>query len=127
MFSLVGIIVGAEEITDLSLNGLWSFRISDNRGEFPDSLVDGILVNVPHTYNSMSELADYAGTAVYERELPVNNLMKNKQLRVEFGAVYHDAEIYINGVKAGNIGMPVIHRLVLILPLMLISTERITE
>lgn len=102
MFSLVGIIVGAEEITDLSLNGLWSFRISDNRGEFPDSLVDGILVNVPHTYNSMSELADYAGTAVYERELPVNNLMKNKQLRVEFGAVYHDAEIYINGVKAGE-------------------------
>lgn len=88
--------------TDISLNGTWEFRIPDAGTDFPDSLVKGVTVTVPHTYNIMPGLEDYAGKAVYERILPVEPSMKGSKLRVKFGAVYHDAEIYVNGKKAGE-------------------------
>lgn len=88
--------------TDISLNGTWEFRIPDAGTDFPDSLVKGVTVTVPHTYNIMPGLEDYAGKAVYERTLPVEPSMKGSKLRVKFGAVYHDAEIYVNGHKAGE-------------------------
>ena len=87
---------------DISLNGSWSFRIPDACTDFPDSLATGVPVTVPHTYNIIPGLEDYAGKAVYERTLPIEPSMKGSQLRVKFGAVYHDAEIYVNGHKAGE-------------------------
>ena len=92
----------AEAGTDISLNGSWSFSIPEGVKGLPDSLLQGIHVTVPHTYNIMPGLEEYAGKAVYERTLPVNFSMKDKKLRVKFGGVYHDAEIYVNGKKAGE-------------------------
>ncbi len=43
----------AEGGTDISLNGTWSFSIPEGVKELPDSLIQGIRVNVPHTYNIM--------------------------------------------------------------------------
>lgn len=77
---------------DISLNGLWSMTIQDKEYE----------VTIPHTYNVMDGLEDYAGKAVYKRTLPVTADMHDKTLRLHFGAVYHDAIVYVNGIKVGE-------------------------
>lgn len=66
---------------DISLNCPWSFRIPDAGTDFPDSLAKGVTVIVPHTYNIMPGLEDYAGKAVYERTLPVEPSMKGSKVR----------------------------------------------
>lgn len=100
--ALAAMAAHAATTADISLNGPWSFRIPDAGTDFPDSLVRGVTVTVPHTFNIMPGLEDYAGKAVYERVLPIDPSMKGSRLRVKFGAVYHDAEIYVNGKKAGD-------------------------
>lgn len=37
------------------------------------------MVHVPHTYNTMEGLEDYAGEAVYKRTLPITADMKGKR------------------------------------------------
>ncbi len=77
---------------DVSLDGKWQLTIGDKT----------MTVSVPHTYNVMDGLEDYAGEAVYRRLLPVTADMKGKTVRLHFGAVYHDAIVYVNGLKVGE-------------------------
>lgn len=77
---------------DISLNDSWRFWIPE--GEPTE-------VKVPHTYNVMPGLEDYAGKASYSRSLPITPAMQGKTLRVHFGAVYHDAVVYVNGHRVG--------------------------
>ena len=77
---------------DISLNGEWKLTIGEKSYE----------VTVPHTYNIMEGLEDYAGKARYEKKLEIPAAMKGQQLRLEFEAVYHDAIVYVNGKKAGS-------------------------
>ena len=77
---------------DVSLDGQWELTVRGSRYQ----------VQVPHTYNTMEGLEDYAGEAVYERLLPVTGDMKGKTLRLHFGAVHHDAVVYVNGKKVGE-------------------------
>ena len=51
-------------------------------------------MTVPHTYNVMPGLEEYAGRTWYERSLPITKAMKGHQLRLQFEAVYHDATVY---------------------------------
>ena len=50
----------------------------------------------------MDGLENYAGRAFYNRELPLTEDMKGKNLWIHFDGVYHDAIVFINGVKAGE-------------------------
>lgn len=77
---------------DISLDGKWQLEI-DGRD---------FTVNVPHTYNVLPGLEDYAGEAVYKRSLPVTSDMKGKTVRLCFEAVYHDAIVYVNGRQVGE-------------------------
>lgn len=77
---------------DISLNGEWQLSVNDK----------DYTVQVPHTYNIMPGLEDYAGEAVYKKVLPVTQAMKGKTVRVHFNGVYHDAVVYVNGRKAGE-------------------------
>ena len=91
--TLVALISGAMTFAqDISLNGEWNFRVQGKE----------YVVNVPHTFNLMDGLEDYAGEAVYSRALPVTAVMKGRTVRICFEAVYHDAAVYVNGVKAGE-------------------------
>ena len=78
----------------VSLNGKWNFCVP--------GIVKSVPVTVPHTYNVMDGLEDYAGKAEYSRSLPVTEAMKGKQVRICFNAVYHDARVYVNGTLAGE-------------------------
>ena len=77
---------------DISLDGEWQLQVNDSR----------FMVQVPHTYNIMEGLEDYAGEAVYTRMLPITPDMKGKTVRIHFGAVHHDAIVYVNGKKVGE-------------------------
>lgn len=45
---------------DVSLDGIWQLTVGDKN----------YTVTVPHTYNTMDGLEDYAGEAIYQRALP---------------------------------------------------------
>ena len=77
----------------VSLNGEWTFRTPDT---------EPVTVTVPHTYNIMDGLEEYAGKAFYSRTLPLTSEMAGQRVRVHFNAVYHDAIVYVNGQKAGE-------------------------
>ena len=77
---------------DFLLDGEWQMTIADKEYK----------VQVPHTYNIMEDLEDYAGEAVYKRTLPFTADMKNKTIRLHFEAVHHDAVVYVNGKKVGE-------------------------
>lgn len=78
--------------SDVSLDGQWTLTVQGKEYR----------VVVPQTYNVMEGLEDYAGAAVYKRTLPVTADMKGKTLRLHFGAVHHDAIVYVNGKKVGE-------------------------
>ena len=77
---------------DISLCGKWQMTIAGK-----DYTVD-----VPHTYNVLEGLEDYAGEAVYKKTLPITADMRGQTVRLHFEAVYHDAIVYVNGQKAGE-------------------------
>ncbi|MBQ9668207.1 MAG: hypothetical protein IJV45_05650 [Prevotella sp.] len=86
---------------DIPLNGEWLF-IADS-ADFSTGLPsEAVTVSVPHTYNIMDGLEDYAGKAWYEKRIEVPADLKGCQLKAEFEAVYHDAFIYVNGKLAGS-------------------------
>ena len=89
------------KVADISLCGDWRF-IADSADYSKGLPNKAVKVNVPHTYNTMEGLEDYAGKAWYEKKLEIPVSLKGHQLRLEFEAVYHDAIIYVNGKKAGS-------------------------
>ncbi|MBK8883621.1 MAG: hypothetical protein IPN67_14950 [Bacteroidales bacterium] len=93
----------------ISLSGHWNFLIDSSsvgdslmwaKNGLPEGLISE--VNVPHTWNSNRELARYTGKAWYERKFNVSEEQLSKITRIQFDAVYHDAFVYVNGVKAGE-------------------------
>ena len=92
IMGLLSLIMTAQAQTDVSLDGEWQLTV---RGK-------DYHVQVPHTYNLMDSLEDYAGEAVYRRLLPISPDMKGKTVRLCFEAVYHDAIVYVNGQKVGE-------------------------
>ena len=77
---------------DVSLDGEWKLTVDGKSYQ----------VMVPHTYNIMDGLEDYAGEAVYQRTLPITNDMKGQSVRLHFDAVYRDAVVFVNGQKVGE-------------------------
>lgn len=60
--AIVAAIVCVVKAQDISLNGEWQFSVDNQQWQ---------TVSVPHTYNIMDGLEDYAGEAVYRRTLPI--------------------------------------------------------
>jgi beta-glucuronidase len=88
----------------VALNGNWRFITdSTNAGQAKQWLnglpANAVTVTVPHTWNVMKGLEDYSGLAWYEKIFTPPAQYRNKQLRLQFEAIYHDAIIYLNGVQ----------------------------
>jgi beta-glucuronidase len=93
----------------ISLSGQWNFLIDsasagDSAGWALNGLPAGLTkeVNIPHTWNTVRDLAKYTGKAWYERRFDVSEEQLSKTIRLQFDAVYHDAFVYVNGQKAGE-------------------------
>lgn len=79
----------AEEIP---LDGPWQFRLQTES--------EWRVVQVPHTWQT--EHPDHLGVAHYQREFHAPAAWAGQRVRVEFEAVYHTAEVSLNGQPVGR-------------------------
>jgi beta-galactosidase len=93
----------------VSLDGTWLFRTDpDKRGETlgwhaPAASKDGWDdVSVPSTWQVSERTSGYMGAAWYRREFEAPKAWRGRVIRVEFEAVFHTAEVFVNGRKAGG-------------------------
>lgn len=91
----------------ISLNGSWNFITDEKESGLSSGWNSGLpekahQINVPHTWNTMEDYENYIGLAWYQKKIHIPAEWKNKHIRLKFGAVYHDAVIYINGKKAAE-------------------------
>jgi beta-galactosidase len=93
----------------MSLDGTWLFRTDpEKQGEASgwhagDGSPNGWdEVAVPSTWQVAEKTADYMGPAWYRREFEAPSSWKGRVVRVEFEAVFHTAEVFVNGKRAGE-------------------------
>jgi len=93
----------------ISLDGEWSFCIDSLKKGMSDKWAKNGLpfklsttVAVPHTWNIKKETTRFWGWGWYQRSITVPTDWKGKNIKLQFNAVYHDATIWVNGVKAGE-------------------------
>ena len=93
----------------MSLDGTWLFRTDpEKQGEarawaaLPAAKDGWDEVAVPSTWQVAAKTADYMGAAWYRRDFQAPAAWKGKVVRVEFEAVFHTAEVFVNGRKAGE-------------------------
>ncbi len=91
------------------LDGMWQFQLdpgdvgreagwfrkSHNRSEWR-------MVEVPHTWQVEPGTEEYFGIGWYALELGPLNIEPERDLRIEFDAVYRDATIWLNGSRIGE-------------------------
>lgn len=88
----------------VSLNGDWIFLTDAKETGLSSGWNENLPqtaapVKVPHTWNLMEGLERYHGLAWYQKKFTVPADWKNKNIQIKFGAVYHDAVVYLNGKK----------------------------
>lgn len=91
----------------ISLDGNWSFCLDSLKNGMNDKWAKkglpaklSAMVTVPHTWNIKKETTRFWGWGWYQRNIMVPTNWKGKNIKLQFNAVYHDATIWINGVKA---------------------------
>lgn len=93
---------------NILLDGDWNFCIDSAQTGIKNKWFEkGLpnnkqIVQVPHTWNTVKETSKFAGWGWYERKIFVPQKWKNKNIKIQFDAVYHDATVWINGQKAGE-------------------------
>jgi hypothetical protein len=92
----------------IPLSGEWRFAVDasgdgETQGwagiDFDDSA--WTTVNVPHTWNVMSEYSNYAGLAWYRRSFPAPVETGDAHLGLRFEAVFYRATVWLNGQLLG--------------------------
>jgi beta-galactosidase len=90
-----------------ALDGKWNFctdpdRIGEVQGWERNGLPAPVPVTVPHTWNVAEGLEDYRGLAWYEYPFAAPQEWAGQKVRIEFEAVYRDADIWLNGSRIGR-------------------------
>jgi hypothetical protein len=80
-----------------SLDGVW--RFTTNVSNPPESWVD---MTVPGNWDSTPEFSTYVGVGWYRRTFTPDPALQGKSVRLHFGAVYHEAEVFLNGASIGT-------------------------
>ncbi len=87
-----------------SLDGFWQFTNDSSDTGISNTWFDPghersswRTVRVPHTWQVEPGMEDYAGIAWYARTFQTDLTWKNKEIILEFGAIYRDATIWLNG------------------------------
>lgn len=88
-----------------NLNGLWNYAIAPGRlGSIPQTFEGQILVPYP-IESALSGVGKEVGkeqTLWYQKEIVIDNKLREKQVILHFGAVDWLSEIYVNGQKVGS-------------------------
>ncbi|SMD43659.1 beta-galactosidase [Aquiflexum balticum DSM 16537] len=101
--------VFAQEEANLSLIGPWFFKtdpynIGESEKWFDKSNNNAgwDQMQVPSNWDLRNEYAHYTGIAWYQKTFEVPNDWKNKNIKIHFEAVSHDASVWINGNLVGH-------------------------
>ncbi len=86
------------KIPEKILLGDWKFALGNTK----ECLLQGRTIQVPHTWNREEGTENYFGTGWYEYTFEAPHSWKNKRIRVCFKAVYHHAQIYLNGEEVAQ-------------------------
>jgi len=94
---------------EVSLDGSWLFRTDPgDRGGADSWSAPGAStsewedVAVPSTWQVREKTSGYMGTAWYRRTFEAPESWKGNIVRIEFEAVFHTAEVFVNGKRAGG-------------------------
>lgn len=79
------------------LDGVW--RFTTDVGAPEESWVD---MNVPGNWDTTEAFSTYSGVGWYRRTFTPNAELQGKVVRLRFEAVYHEAEVFLNGVSLGR-------------------------
>jgi len=99
-----------------NFNPGWKFQLGDPAGAskpgFDDSAWESI--GLPHSFSTPYFMSSdfYVGYGWYRKSFDIPAAWAGKRISLEFEAAFQDAEIYVNGVKAGShqggyVGFPV--------------------
>jgi beta-galactosidase len=95
-----------EESYSIALREGWEFRLDPSGTASPSSLPDGAdgweAVQVPHTWQSLGRSPEYAGIAWYRIGLEAPSSWGSRHVRIEFEAVNHTAQVFLNGIQVGE-------------------------
>ncbi|MCC8047056.1 MAG: beta-glucuronidase [Clostridiales bacterium] len=93
----------------VALDGIWDFQMAgaDSYEEqmVKEPLVHPMSMAVPASYNDQKDdvnLRSHYGWVVYQRTFTVPRQMRNERMVLRFGAVTHQAEVYLNGQHLGS-------------------------
>ena len=89
----------------MNLNGLWQYAPDDGQGKppFGQALKDQVLVPYP-IESVLSGVQQHADYMFYRRlvDIPAAFIAQGKHVRLNFGAVSHDATVYVNGTQVAH-------------------------
>ncbi len=98
---------------DIDFDANWKFNLGDAAGAqdtaFNDSRWEN--VNLPHDYSIEQEYSQRmeaesgylpGGTGWYRKSFTVGKELEGKTIRIDFGGVYMNATVYLNGQKLGT-------------------------
>ncbi|MCD8395767.1 MAG: beta-glucuronidase [Lachnospiraceae bacterium] len=93
----------------IDLNGIWKFQTAGaeayEENQVKKPLSQPMTMAVPASYNDQKDdvnLRSHYGWAVYQRTFTVPRHLQGERLVLRFGAVTHQAEVYLNGQYLGS-------------------------
>ncbi|WP_111979346.1 glycoside hydrolase family 2 protein [Algibacillus agarilyticus] len=97
------------QTTDVSLAGQWGFKIDPHNKGVDEQWYANTLnksdwdrIAVPGVWDSYDRYNNYTGTAWYHHAFVPSSAWSDKQIRLVFESVYHDAEVWLNGQYLGE-------------------------
>ncbi|BCM90603.1 beta-galactosidase BoGH2A [Abditibacteriota bacterium] len=86
----------------LNLNGIWEYQsgAADDAVPAGKKLTDEICVPYP-VESALSGVMEHHDRLWYRRNFTVPSSWKNKQVKINFGAVDYESEVYVNGKSLG--------------------------
>lgn len=93
----------------IGMEGIWNFQTAGAE-DFPQEwmarpMEEAMPMAVPASYNDQKDtvnLRSHYGWAVYQRSFTMPRQMLGQRTILRFGAVTHQAEVWLNGVKLGT-------------------------
>ena len=90
----------------LELEEGWQFRFDADAGLTASTMASSSAgwesITVPHTWQTLGRNPEYVGVAWYRREIFAPAEWQHRFVRIEFEAVFHTAQVFLNGHSVGE-------------------------
>ena len=94
---------------EIPFNDGWEFVIDSESSGIKNNWNEGLPigekkpVTIPHTWNITNGYEEFTGSGWYEKKFLVDNNWIGKPVYLQFGGIYRDATIWLNGKRPDHI------------------------